>query len=113
MVPNPGKSYGFTTDTSTRPVQIIRVLDPSANIYITDSANVFNQANQTSQGMTRFWETDWGVIDTATASANDRKVGYHHPGGSFNALFGDGHTDFRGTGGNRTDPLEWKCYESN
>lgn len=109
-VANADRSYGFTEDTSGYCLRVSRISNPTANIYITDSANDFIQSNKTSLGIFRLYETDWGVIDD-TASAHDRKVGYHHLGG-FNLVAGDGHAEFRPSA-KLTEPEEWKVHETN
>ena len=50
-----------------------------------------NWSSNMGYSITRWSNTDWGDSDLGSDSDERRKVGNHHKGGSFNALFGDGH----------------------
>ena len=79
------RSSGWGT-SSTNPVKVNQVANPSQTIYITDAISGLTSAHS---GINDFRRTDHGITPTVTATGLVRWVGNHHEGG-FHALFGDG-----------------------
>jgi len=78
------------------PLRANIVTRPSDSFYIVDHRGDFSTAAGTStsmlNGIEYFRQTDYGSDDTAIATSRRRKVGVHHPGDTFNAVYGDGHS---------------------
>lgn len=82
-------------DGTTEPAPLAIIVSPSSKILISDAIEGISSAD--ARGILRFLESDYG-------SLIDRDVGYHHSDG-FNALYGDGHVEWKST----TENDEWNA----
>ena len=94
---DPGKSWGW--GTTQKNIRTQDVQNPSGKIHIVDV--IQGGVHWNHSGIRRFSETDHGII-LSKPKAYFRRVGFHHNFG-FNALMGDGHTEFM----KKTKPDQW------
>jgi competence protein ComGC len=98
--------------SSSDPVRLSRVRSFSDKIYGID---VLRKPKDISMGswtidmaaVVEWNETDHGPLPT-TSGSGCRDVGFQHPAGGFNILFGDLHGESR----TRTEPVEWFVFRA-
>ena len=93
------KSKSLGWGTSTQPIRIQEVINPSDKVDVMDV--ISGGVHYNHSGIVSFNETDHGLINTIPL-AGYRRVGFHHNLG-FNVLMGDGHTQFM----KQTKPKQW------
>lgn len=76
-------------DEADRAASAIHIVDHRGD-YSTSSGTM---STGMRDGIYRFGETDHSSEKTATTGTPRMKVGLHHQGNTFNALYGDGHVD--------------------
>lgn len=93
----------------------VRIDNPrgGTGIVITDHRSFWSTtASGVSSGMaaiTRWNTTDYGDNNMAASSTTRRKVGDHHSGNGFNALYGDAHAETHPE--KSLSPLAWVAYQ--
>ncbi|MFG0249831.1 MAG: prepilin-type N-terminal cleavage/methylation domain-containing protein [Phycisphaeraceae bacterium JB051] len=83
-----GAASGTGADSDHTPLRVDQSRGAQA-ILVTDHRS--NWSTSYAFSIYRWGTTDWGNNELGGSAGQRRIVGLHHKGGSFNALFGDGH----------------------
>jgi prepilin-type N-terminal cleavage/methylation domain-containing protein len=116
---NEGQSSGYTStakgakfsyhhplraDLANRLGQSFMIVDHRSD----SSTNTANVSNLMANGIEYFRQTDYGNAVSGGDTDKRSKVGTHHPGDTFNALYGDAHAERIQY--QKADHLSWVAY---
>jgi prepilin-type processing-associated H-X9-DG protein/prepilin-type N-terminal cleavage/methylation domain-containing protein len=105
---NPYDLTGSRKNDLELPVKTLKIQNPHGKIFIVDAIERPDEYksklhwNKDMSALTSYSETDHGELPV-TSGYKKRDVGMHHLGGSFNALYFDGHVETK----KETEPEEW------